>query len=195
LEFSLSLLATAQRGGAIMLPYFCNSCKKEGNAMLTPEEIAELNVLSKQQLQKSAIPASTRLSVGPETASAPAPKKRGRPVVARELPQQLPATTATNTPATGTTGVLVTPPPAATQVDLGTVTIVQKVINGAAKEVDTAPLVKLLREQVTQWEKSKLIKEYESCTGDVYKQGVTTDDAMIRSMVSRLAGVPLEAVQ
>jgi hypothetical protein len=70
---------------------------------------------------------------------------------------------------------------------------VEKVITAqvSPSEVVSDEMMKTLTSTVSAWALERLIKEWESMTGKVYKQGVTVPDAMVTEVVYQLAGVPM----
>jgi hypothetical protein len=72
---------------------------------------------------------------------------------------------------------------------------VEKVIAAqvSPSEVVSDEMMKTLTSTVQGWALERLIKEWESMTGKVYKQGVTVPDAMVTEVVFQLAGVPMNA--
>lgn len=70
---------------------------------------------------------------------------------------------------------------------------VEKVITAqvSPSEVVSEEMMKTLTSTVSAWPLERLIKEWETMTGKVYKQGVTIPDAMVTEIVFQLAGVPM----
>jgi hypothetical protein len=70
---------------------------------------------------------------------------------------------------------------------------VEKVIAAqvSPSEVVSEEMMKTLTSTVQGWPLERLIKEWETMTGKVYKQGSTVPDAMVTEIVYQLAGVPM----